>query len=71
MIQKNGWGPSVLDRAYTEISQLGEVMGYCRAIMHDISIQVYKLENLREPLEKIAGIEKLSKHMDSVKVRFE
>ena len=50
MIQNNGWGPSILERVYTEISQLGEVMGYARSIMHDISIQVYKLEGLREAL---------------------
>jgi phage-related protein (TIGR01555 family) len=50
MIENNGWGPSILDRVHTEISQLGEVMGYCRAVMHDISIQVYKLEGLREQL---------------------
>jgi histidinol dehydrogenase len=29
------------------------------------------LEKIREPLEKVAGIEKLTKHLDSVKVRFE
>jgi phage-related protein (TIGR01555 family) len=50
MIEKNGWGPSVLDRVYTEISQLGEVMGYARSIMHDMSLQVYKLDGLREQL---------------------
>lgn len=50
IISKNGWGPSVLDRVYTEISQLGEVMGYCRSIMHDISIQVFKLANFRDML---------------------
>jgi len=50
MIAKAGWGPSVIDRVYTEISQLGEVMGYCRSILHDISIQVYKLEGFRDQL---------------------
>jgi phage-related protein (TIGR01555 family) len=50
MIESDGWGPSVLDRVYEEISSLGEVMGYCRSVMHDISIQVYKLQGLRERL---------------------
>jgi phage-related protein (TIGR01555 family) len=50
MIEKNGWGPSVLDRIYTQLDQLGQVMGYARAVMHDISIQVYKLDGLREQL---------------------
>lgn len=50
MIQKNGWGPSVLDRVFTEVSQLGEVMGYSRNIVHDISLMVLKLEGLRDML---------------------
>jgi phage-related protein (TIGR01555 family) len=50
MIHNEGWGPSVLSRTFTEIQQLGDVMGYARSIMHDISIQVYKLDGLREKL---------------------
>ena len=38
---------------------------------HILSYTKKALENIREPLEKVAGIEKLSKHADSVKVRFE
>ncbi len=38
---------------------------------HIISYTKKALEKVREPLEKIAGIERLSKHLDSVKVRFE
>ena len=38
---------------------------------HIISYTKKALEKVREPLEKIAGIEKLTKHLDSVKVRFE
>lgn len=38
---------------------------------HVLSYTKKALEKIREPLEKIAGIEKLSKHLDSVKVRFE
>jgi histidinol dehydrogenase len=38
---------------------------------HIISYTRRALEKVREPLEKVAGIEKLSKHLDSVKVRFE
>jgi histidinol dehydrogenase len=38
---------------------------------HIISYTKRALEKVREPLEKIAGIEKLTKHLDSVKVRFE
>ncbi|MFH1458282.1 MAG: histidinol dehydrogenase [Candidatus Omnitrophota bacterium] len=38
---------------------------------HIISYTKRALEKVREPLEKIAGIEGLSKHLDSVKVRFQ
>ena len=38
---------------------------------HMLSFTKKALEKIREPLEKIAAIEKLHKHMDSVKARFE
>jgi len=38
---------------------------------HVISYSKKALEKIREPLEKIAGIEGLVKHLDSVKARFE
>ncbi len=38
---------------------------------HIISYTKRALEKVREPLEKVAGIERLTKHLDSVKVRFE
>jgi len=38
---------------------------------HILSYTRRALENVREPLEKMAGIERLTKHLDSVKVRFE
>ena len=38
---------------------------------HILSYTKKALEKIREPLEKVAGIEKLAKHLDSVKVRFE
>lgn len=63
MIEKNGWGPSVLDRVHTELEQLGQVMGYARAVMHDISLQVYKLSGLREQL---CGSEQSQQEMRAV-----
>jgi histidinol dehydrogenase len=38
---------------------------------HILSYTRRALENIREPLEKMAGIENLQKHLDSVKARFE
>ncbi|MBN1526768.1 MAG: histidinol dehydrogenase [Candidatus Omnitrophica bacterium] len=40
-------------------------------VSHLISYTKKALEKVREPLEKIAGIEGLQKHLDSVKVRFD
>ncbi|MFA5276241.1 MAG: histidinol dehydrogenase, partial [Candidatus Omnitrophota bacterium] len=37
---------------------------------HIISYSKRALEKIKDPLEKIAGIEGLSKHLDSVKIRF-
>jgi histidinol dehydrogenase len=37
---------------------------------HVIGYSRKALEKVREPLEKIAGIEGLDKHLDSVKIRF-
>lgn len=39
--------------------------------IHIISYSKKALEKVKEPLEKIAGIEGLTKHLDSVKVRFD
>jgi histidinol dehydrogenase len=38
---------------------------------HILSYTKKALEKIREPLEKVAEIERLTKHLDSVKVRFE
>jgi histidinol dehydrogenase len=38
---------------------------------HILSYTKKALEKVREPLEKVAGIEKLTRHLNSVKVRFE
>ncbi|MFH1189984.1 MAG: histidinol dehydrogenase [Candidatus Omnitrophota bacterium] len=38
---------------------------------HILSFTKKALEKIRDPLEKVAGIEKLDKHLDSIKVRFE
>ena len=38
---------------------------------HILSYTKRALEKVREPLEKVAGIEKLQKHLDSIKARFE
>ncbi|MDP3731665.1 MAG: histidinol dehydrogenase, partial [Candidatus Omnitrophota bacterium] len=37
---------------------------------HIISYSRKALDKIKEPLEKIAGIEGLEKHLDSVKIRF-
>jgi phage-related protein (TIGR01555 family) len=51
MERNRGWGPSVLDRVRTEISQLGESMRYGRNILQRISILVLKIDELRKRIE--------------------
>ncbi len=48
-------------------------LGLCDFVKssHIISYSKKALEKIRDPMEKIAGIEGLQKHLDSVKVRFE
>ncbi|MBU0880774.1 MAG: histidinol dehydrogenase [Candidatus Omnitrophica bacterium] len=46
------------------------VSDFCKS-SHILSFTKKALEKIRDPLEKVAGIEKLDKHMDSIKVRFE
>lgn len=52
MIQNSGWGPSILQRVWREVDQLGSVMAYARSIMHDLSVQTLKIDGFRE---KLAG----------------
>jgi len=47
-IENNGWGPSVLDRVFTELDQLGQAMGYAKNILQEISVMAMKLEGLRK-----------------------
>jgi phage-related protein (TIGR01555 family) len=49
-IRNGGWGPSILDRVGTEVMRLGTVMGYLSNIMHDVSVQVYTMEGLRDAI---------------------
>jgi phage-related protein (TIGR01555 family) len=50
LLERYGWGPSLLDRVAREIFQLGEVMGYSRNIIHEMSVMAFKIEGLREQL---------------------
>jgi|GEM_PF-4376512 len=50
ILDRNGWGPSQLQRVQREIFQLGEVMGYSRNIVHNMSVMAYKIDGLREQL---------------------
>lgn len=50
MIQNGGWGPSVLDRVNTQVTDLGTIMGYASSIMHNLSMQAVQLEGLRDML---------------------
>jgi histidinol dehydrogenase len=65
-------GPShVLPTAGTARFFSGLSAGDFLRTSHIINYSKKALERVREPLEKIAAIEGLTKHLDSVKVRFE
>jgi len=69
MLANGGWGPSVIDRVYSELSALGEVLGYCRAVLHDISIQVYKITGLREQIcSSPAGEAEIRKMLETIRM---
>ena len=46
------------------------ISDFCKS-SHIIAYSRKALEGIREPLEKIGGIERLTKHVDSVKIRFQ
>lgn len=48
MLSRNGWGPSVLDRVWSELRRLGSVMGYSENILHEISVMMLKIKGFRE-----------------------
>lgn len=52
--QRDGWGPSILDRVIEELQNLGMSMGYTRNILHEISALTLKIDGLRK---KMAGNE--------------
>lgn len=64
-----GWGPSVLQRIVVELRQLGEVMGYARGILHDISMMHMKFEGFRT---QMCGAEQdradLSRMMETIRM---
>ena len=76
-VSADGWGPSVLERSKTELSQLGDAEAYARNIMHEISVPMYKLEGLRMQLcsgeegeEEIrAAMEVVKQNVDNLHVR--
>ena len=46
----NGWGPSVLQRVYRELSMLGQAEDYLANIMHECSVLTWKVEGLFDQL---------------------
>jgi len=50
VIENNGWAPGIVQRVAEQLSQLGEVMGYSRNIMHELSVVVLNINGLRQQL---------------------
>jgi len=47
-MERGGWGPSVLERVFSEIARLEGAEGYAAGCMHDISVLTLKLPKLHE-----------------------
>jgi hypothetical protein len=47
LVVRNGWGPSVLDRVWTELKRLGATMGYAEAILHELSVMKLGIKDFR------------------------
>lgn len=50
MIRNGGWGPSVLQRNWRDLKRLGSVMGYAENLLHEMSVMVLGLTDLRDML---------------------
>ncbi len=51
MINNGGWGPSALERPKQAIRALTTAMQYAENVMHDVSVNTYMIEGLREKLQ--------------------
>lgn len=50
LLDRNGWGPSVLDKVWSELRRLGSSLGYAEAILHEISIMMLSIEGFRDAM---------------------
>lgn len=63
LITRGGWGPSVLERVVRELTQLGEVMGYSRNIMHELSVMILRINGFRD---QVCGTPEQKKEIETV-----
>ncbi len=48
LIKNGGWGPSVIDGAWSALKKLGTVMGYAENVMHEISVMKMAIKGFRD-----------------------
>jgi hypothetical protein len=50
LLNRAGWGPSVLDKIWRDLRRLGSAMGYAEAILHEISVMMLSIKGYREQM---------------------
>lgn len=50
LLERGGWGPSVLDRPWSAMRRLGSVEGYAETILHELSVMTLKLEGFENKM---------------------
>lgn len=48
LLQRGGWAPSVLQRVWREVTQLGKAMGYSANLLNEMSLMVMMIDGFRE-----------------------
>lgn len=50
VMRYGGWSPSIIQRCWQEVKRLGSAMGYAESLLHEISIMVLGITDLRDKL---------------------
>lgn len=67
MREGNGWPPSVLEKVWRAVARMGTALGYAANIMHEMSLPVLKIANLRKTLKEPGGRAKIRDILKAIK----
>lgn len=51
LLERNGWGPSVLQRPYVELLRLGTAMGFAGEILHELTLLVLRMKGFSDAMK--------------------